>query len=90
MVITMDNLILKEYEMLRSEIEQKISLHNTLLTFIITSTVAVITIAISEGITILYLFPFCIIIPMMMRIAYYRKVIVKLSAYMIVFFWSQT
>lgn len=58
MVITMDNLILKEYEMLRSEIEQKISLHNTLLTFIITSTVAVITIAISEGITILYLFPF--------------------------------
>lgn len=78
-------LILKEYEMLRQEINQKMELHNTLLTFTITSTILVLTVAASEKITILYLFPFCVIIPMSLRIAYYRKVMAKLSAYMIVF-----
>lgn len=78
-------LILKEYEMLRQEIDQKMELHNTLLTFTITSTILVLTVAASEKVTILYLFPFCVIIPMSLRIAYYRKAMAKLSAYMIVF-----
>lgn len=77
--------ILKEYEMLRQEINQKIELHNTLLTFTITSTILVLTVAASEKMTSLYLFPFCVIIPMLLRIAYYRKTMAKLSAYMIVF-----
>ena len=79
-----DNLV-KEYDMLRSEINQKIELHNTLLTFTITTTVAVLTFALSKNMTVLYLIPFCIIIPMSMRIAYYRSAITKLAAYMIVF-----
>ena len=75
----------KEYEILRHEIDQKLELENTLLTFTITSTILVLTVAASERITILYLFPFCIIIPMATRILYCIKAIVKLSAYMIVF-----
>lgn len=79
-----ENLI-KEYDNLRHEINQKIELHNTLLTFTITTTVAVLALALSQGTTILYLIPFCILIPMSMRIAYYRSAMSKLSAYMIVF-----
>ena len=80
----MNNMI-KEYDNLRNEINQKIELHNTLLTFTITTTVAILTFALSDNKTILYLIPFCILIPMSMRIAYYRSVISKLSAYIIVF-----
>lgn len=79
-----DNLI-KEYDILRSEISQQIDLHNTLLTFTITTTVAVLTFALSQSMTVLYLIPFCIIIPMSMRIAYYISSMTKLSAYKIVF-----
>lgn len=81
----MNNYIMKEYDTLRNEINQKIELHNTLLTFTITTTVAVLTFALSQNRTILYLVPFCILIPMSMRIAYYRSAMSKLSAYMIVF-----
>lgn len=81
----MDNNKIKEYDTLRNEINQKIELHNTLLTFTITTTVAVLTFALSQNMTMLYLIPFCIIIPMSMRIAYYRSAMSKLSAYMIVF-----
>lgn len=81
----MANNTMKEYELLRNEINQKIELHNTLLTFTITTTVAVLTFALSKNRTILYLVPFCILIPMSMRIAYYRSTMAKLSAYMIVF-----
>ena len=81
----MANNTIKEYEFLRNEINQHIGLHNTLLTFAITSTVAVLALALDQNRTILYLIPFCILIPMSMRIAYYRSAMVKLSAYMIVF-----
>lgn len=81
---TNENLV-KEYDNLRNEINQKIELHNTLLTFTITTTVAVLSLALSQNSTILYLIPFCILIPMSMRIAYYRAAMSKLSAYMIVF-----
>lgn len=81
----MDNNLLEEYRILHNEINQKIALQNTILTFTITTTVAILTIAVSENITIIYLVPFFIIIPMSMRIAYYRSVISKLSAYIIIF-----
>lgn len=78
----------KEYDYLRSEIVQKIELHNTLLTFTITTTVAILTFALTQDSSILYLLPFCIIVPMSMRMAYYKSAIAKLSAYMIVFLES--
>lgn len=76
-----------EYKMVRSEIEQKISLHNSLLTFTITTTVAILAIAAGNANSnaFLYLLPFCVIIPMSIRIAYYRKAMAKLSSYLIVF-----
>lgn len=77
--------MIKEYDSLRNEINQKIELHNTLLTFTITATVTSLTFALSQNKTILYLIPFCILIPMSMRIVYYRSAMLKLSAYMIVF-----
>lgn len=77
--------------MIRSEIDQKITLHNTLLTFTITTTVAILAIAVSVENTnaFLFLLPFCVIIPMSNRIAYYRKAMAKLSSYLIVFCESQ-
>lgn len=85
----MDENMIKEYDILRNEINQKIELHNTLLTFTITTTVAVLALALAQKSSILYLIPFCILIPMSMRIAYYRTAMAKLSAYMIVF-WKKT
>lgn len=78
----------KEYEILRHEIDQKIELHNTLLTFTITTVVAILSFILlqdSPYSAFLFLIPFCILIPMSMRIAYYRSAMAKLSAYMIVF-----
>lgn len=81
----MDNNSMKEYDSLRSEINQKIELHNTLLTFTITTTVAILTFALSQDLPALYLLSFCILIPMSIRITYYRLALSKLSAYIIVF-----
>lgn len=58
-----EELIYKEYDMLHLEIEQKISLQNNLLIFMITTTVTIITLAIKSDSLLLYLFPFFIIIP---------------------------
>lgn len=79
-----DNTIV-EYEMLRAEINQKIELVNSLTTFTLTTVVAILTFALTKKNSLLYLLPFCIIIPMYKRISYYRSALVKISAYMIVF-----
>lgn len=76
---------MKEYESLRNEIMQKIELHNTLITFTITGTLAVLAIAFNTNNTLLYLAPMCIIIPISIRVAYYLYAMSKLSAYIIVF-----
>lgn len=78
----------KEYSDLRDEIKQKIELHNSLITFMITSVIAVLAFAVESDKTLLYLLPFGIIIPISMRIAYYRSAMVKLSAYLIVYIES--
>lgn len=80
-------LLMKEYQNLRNEIIQVTSLHNTLLTFTITTTIAVLSFVFAQDsiIPFLFLLPFCIIIPMSMRIAYYRTNMAKISAYIIVF-----
>lgn len=80
----MGNMV-REYELLRNEINQKIDLVNTLTTFTLTTTVAILTFALAKDNALLFLLPFCIIIPMYIRISYYRSALVKLSAYMIVF-----
>lgn len=76
-----------EYNNLRKEIDDKIKMHNSFLTFTITTVVAVLTFALSSDIYMpsLCLLPFGILIPMSMRITYYRSAIVKLAAYMVVF-----
>lgn len=75
----------KEYEDLRNEIKQKIEIHNSLITFMITAVVAILAFAVENDKALLYLLPFGIIIPISMRIAYYRSAMVKLSAYLIVY-----
>lgn len=79
---------IKEYEILRGEIEQKIELHNTLTTFTITTVVAILSFVLLQEppySAFLFLMPFCVLIPMSMRIAYYRAAMAKISAYMIVY-----
>ena len=84
-------LLMKEYQNLRDEITQEIGLHNTLLTFTITTTIAVLSFVFVQDtiLPFLFLLPFCIIIPMSMRIAYYRTNMAKISAYLIVFIESE-
>lgn len=77
--------IIREYETLREEIKQKIELHNSLITFMITTVVAILAFALESNNTLLYLLPFCVIISISMRIAYYMEAIVKLSAYIIIY-----
>lgn len=75
----------KEYDRIQEEIMHKLELHNSLLTFTITTSVALMTLAITQQSTILYLMPFCILIPMSLRISYYRFATAKLAGYLIVF-----
>lgn len=77
--------LLKEYEDIRGEIKQKIELHNSLITFMITTVVAVLAFALERNNPALYLLPFAIIIPISMRVTYYRTAMIKLSAYVIVY-----
>lgn len=77
--------ILIEYDYIKAEIQNKIELHNKLITFTITTVVAVLAFAFSEKDPFLFLTPFCILIPMSSRITYYRLALSKLSAYAIVF-----
>lgn len=81
----MEDYLIKEYEELRNEVRQKIELHNSLITFMITTVVAALAFSVGKNITLLYLLPFCIIIPISMRVAYYRTTMAKLSAYIIVY-----
>lgn len=79
-----DNLI-KEYENLRDEIKQKIQLHNSLITFMIGAVITILAFALEKENASLFLLPFGIIIPISMRVAYYRISMLKLSSYIIVY-----
>lgn len=78
-----------EYSHIKNEINQKIELHNSLLTFTITTTVLILSYGISEQEPLLFLVPFFIIIPMSIRIKYYKGAMSKLAAYLIVFLESE-
>lgn len=56
-------IMIKEYEELRCEIEQKIGIQNSLIMFMITAVIAVLAFAVEGNNSILYLLPFGIIIP---------------------------
>lgn len=77
--------VIREYEDLRNEIKQKIELHNSLITFMITTVIAILAFALESENTLLFLLPFGIIIPISMRITYYRESMIKLSAYIVIF-----
>ena len=80
--------MIQEYTDLRSEIKRKIELQNTLLTLAVTGTLTVLTFVFMRNDIIpgLFLLPYAIIIPMSLRIAYYRENVAKLSAYIIVYY----
>lgn len=80
--------ITEEYGHIKNEINQKIELHNSLLTFTITTTVLILSYGVAEKEPLLFLVPFFIIIPMSIRIKYYKGAMSKLAAYLIVFLES--
>lgn len=75
----------EEYNTLRAEVLQKIELHNKLIMFAITTTVAILAFAFSQNNAYLFLLPFCVIIPVSLRVIYYRSAMVKISAYIAAF-----
>ena len=75
----------EEYNTLRAEVLQKIELHNKLIMFAITTTVAILAFAFSQNNAYLFLLPFSGIIPVSLRVIYYRSAMVKISAYIAVF-----
>lgn len=77
---------MEEYRSLRDEINQKVSLQNTLIIFLYTASLSLITLSFSENIPILCLAPICIILPIVRRIMYYRFSIMKISSYLIIFY----
>lgn len=79
----------KEYDTLRAEVLQKIELHNKLIMFAITTTVAILAFAFSQENAYVFLLPFCVIIPVSLRVIYYRSAMVKISAYIAVFIESK-
>ena len=81
--------LIEEYKMLRAEIINCINLQNTLCTFVITATSAILALALTYGQPLLFLLPMAIIIPLQGRIFHYRRNILKLSAYNIVFLEPQ-
>lgn len=74
-----------EYSSLREEMLRKIDLHNKLIMFAITTTVAILAYAFSEKNAFIFLVPLCVIIPTSLRVIYYRSAMVKLAAYILVF-----
>ena len=81
--------LIEEYKMLRAEIINCINLQNNLCTFVITATSAILALALTSGHPVLFLLPLAIIIPLQGRIFHYRRNILKLSAYNIVFLEPQ-
>lgn len=79
---------IKEYEDLRSEIKQKMEAYNSLVTFMITTVIAVLVFAVENDNMLLYLLPFGIIIPISMRMLFYRASLAKIAAYIIVYIES--
>ena len=75
-----------EYSSLRDEIQKKIDLHNKLITFTITTAVAIIAFVYNQKNPYMLLMPLFVILPLSSRVAYYRNSISKMAAYLIVFY----
>ena len=81
--------MIKEFETLREEIKHKIELGNTIWMFGITTITTLLFVAIELGKRELLLLPYCIIIPIQLRIAYYSSAMLRLSTYIAVFLESE-
>lgn len=77
--------ILNEYRELRAEMLQKVELHNTLLTFLYTTVAAVFGLAVALSNSSICLLAFVVIVPVSLRISYYRDATAKMAAYQIVY-----
>lgn len=64
---------------------QKIELHNTLRTFLYTTVVAVFGLAVTLSNSSICLLAFAVIVPVSLRISYYRDATPKMAAYQIVY-----
>lgn len=74
-----------EYQYIKKEIGNKNQMIANLLTFTITTTVLIISYAVAENITTLYIVPFFIIIPVSCRAKAYKIDMIKSASYAIVF-----
>ena len=80
------DMLVVEYKFLREEIMILSSRHNGWVTFTVTSVTGILGYTLLADIHIyVTLLPFAILIPMAVRIAYSRRTMMKMSAYMIVF-----
>lgn len=82
------SMLLHEYDMVRSEIIQKIELRSNLLAVMYSSTIAILALSVTKYLVetpYACLLPILIVIPISIRVAYYQEAIAKLSAYQIVF-----
>ena len=90
----MSETLLQEYIMLKNEIINKIERHNNLSALAITTTVAILTFALSCDTgslsSFIFLLPYAALIPISLRIAYQRRAIARISAYIIVFLESDS
>lgn len=76
----------REYNSLQKELERNVASRTTLLTFSFTTVLAILGIALSSKLVnvypVIYLVPYFLIIPFEGRIAYYRLIHARISAYL--------
>ncbi len=79
----------KEYERLHNKLEYNLGTRNSLLTFSFTTVLTILGLAIATEIerisVLLYLIPFCILIPFTARIVYYRLIHAHINAFLMVY-----
>ena len=76
----------REYDSLQRELERNVAARTTLLTFSFTTVLAILGVAISSRLEnvypVIYLVPYFLIVPFEGRIAYYRLIHARVSAYL--------
>ena len=75
---------LEMYKMLRDEVQSCVERDNTLTTFMTTAVATILSVGVSAHFdsSLMYLLPFCLIIPLSDRIRYYKHAIPRITSYM--------
>lgn len=79
---------MKEYELLKDEINRKVELRNSIVNYMLTATLAILAVSFTSGNSSnfwIFVLPQPLIIIMSLRYGYYSKSIAKISAYLHVF-----